>query len=103
MASTAEQIEDIDAALQFWRQGDVTLDAGLEFLHLADLSVPLSPASQHVATSIIETGGALSAGLHALLDEVPGLVMLSQTCDIVRSCGHRPFVEAAPLALMEPE
>jgi hypothetical protein len=103
MAATAEQIEDIDAALQFWRQGDVTLDAGLEFLHLADLSIPLSPASQHAAKSITETGGDLSADLNALLDEVPGLVMLSQTCDIVRSCERRPFVEVAPLAEMQPE
>jgi hypothetical protein len=103
MAATAEQIEDIDAALQFWRQGDVTLDAGLEFLHLADLSIPLSPASQRAAKSIIETDGVLSADLNALLDEVPGLVILSQTCDIVRSCEHRPFVEVAPLAEMQPD
>jgi hypothetical protein len=103
MAATAEQIEDIDAALQFWRQGDVTLDGGLEFLHLADLSIPLTAASQHAAKSITETGGALSADLNALLDEVPGLVMLSQTCDIVRSCEQRPFIEVAPLALMDPE
>lgn len=30
-------------------------------------------------------------------DEVEGLVMLSQTCDIVRSYQQRPFLEVAPL------
>jgi hypothetical protein len=81
----------------------VTLDAGLEFLHLADLSIPLSAASQQVAGSIIEGGAVLTADLDPLLDEVPGLVMLSQTCDIVRGCEQRPFVEVAPLVVMQPE
>jgi hypothetical protein len=103
MAATAEQIEEINAALQFWRQGDVTLAAGLEFLHLADLSSPLSGASQQAAKSITESGGALTADPNPLLEEVPGLVMLSQTCDIVRSCRQRPFVEVAPLVVMQPE
>ena len=103
MAATAEQIEEINAALQFWRPGDVTLDPGLEFLHLADLSIPLSAASQQAAGSITEGGAALTADLNPLLAEVAGLVMLSQTCDIVRSCQQRPFVEVAPLVVMPPE
>ena len=32
-----------------------------------------------------------------MLDEVRGLVMLSQTCDVVRGCRARPFIEVAPL------
>jgi hypothetical protein len=36
-------------------------------------------------------------------EEVPGLVVLTQTCDLVRSCVERPFVEVAPLRQLEAE
>src|SRR5687768_2755327 len=103
MAATREEIEEIDAALRSWRQGDVTLDAGLEFLHLADLSRALSPASRQAAESIAQIGKVPTAAPAALLDEVPGLVVLSQTCDVVRSCERRPFVAVAPLVAVQPE
>ncbi len=32
-----------------------------------------------------------------VLDQVRGMVMLSQTCDVIGSCHARPFVEVAPL------
>jgi hypothetical protein len=97
MAATRHEIDEINAALEHWRQGDVTLDAGLEFLHLADLSRALSPASRQAAESITEVGEVLSADPVPLLDEVLGLVVLSQSCDIVRNCEQRPFIEVAPL------
>ena len=90
----------IDEALRAWRQGDVSLDAGLEFLHLADLSRPHSPASRQVAEDMANNGEALEAGAMPVLDEVRGMVMLSQTCDVVRGCRDRPFVEVAPLIEM---
>ena len=34
----------IDDELRHWRQGDVSLDAGLEIIHIADLARPHSPA-----------------------------------------------------------
>ncbi len=36
-------------------------------------------------------------GVTPVLEEVEGVVMLTQTCDIVRSCIDRPYVEIAPL------
>ena len=90
----------IDEALRAWRQGDVSLDAGLEFLHLADLSRPHSPASRQAAEDMANNGEALEAGAMPVLDEVRGMVMLSQTCDVVRGCRDRPFVEVAPLIEM---
>ena len=87
----------IDQALQVWRQGDISLDAGLEFLHFADLSRPHSPASAQVAEALANDGETIEAGATPVLDEVRGVVMLSQTCDVVRGCRARPFVEAAPL------
>ena len=41
------------------------------------------------------------AGLQALTSEVLGLVVLTQTCDVVRSCVTRPYVEVAPLVQVE--
>lgn len=90
----------IDEALRAWRQGDVSLDAGLEFLHFADLTRPHSSASLQVANVMEERGDAIEAGPVPVLDEVRGVAMLSQTCDVIRKCRKRPFVEIAPLIEM---
>ena len=97
MALTEEDEQAIDQALQAWSQGDVSLDAGLEFLHLADLSRPHSPASMQAAEAVVEEGEAITAAATPVLDEARGMVMLSQTCDVIRNCRARPFVEVAPL------
>lgn len=97
MPLTEEDERTINQALQVWRQGDVSLDAGLEFLHLADLSRPHSPASTQVVEALANDSEAIKTGATPVLDEVRGLVMLTQTCDIVRGCLDRPFVEVAPL------
>ena len=100
MPLAKEDERAIDEALRAWRQGDVSLDAGLEFLHFADLSRPHSAASRQVAEDMANNGEALEAGAMPVLDEVRGMVMLSQTCDVVRGCQERPFVEVAPLIEM---
>lgn len=97
MPLTEEDERAIDEALQAWRQGDVSLDAGLEFLHLADLSRPHSTASTQVAEAMAADGEPIKDGPAPVLDEARGMVMLSQTCDVVRNCRSRPFVEVAPL------
>ena len=90
----------VDEALRSWRQGDAALDVGLEFLHLANLSLPLSAASRQAANAHADGGEKIPAEAVAICDEVRGVVMLSQTCDVVRSCRQRPFVEVAPLVEM---
>ena len=97
MPLTEEEERTIDEALRVWRQGDVSLDADLEFVHFADLSRPHSPASAQVAEALANDGEAIEVGATPVLDEVRGMVMLSQTCDVVRRCRDRPFVEVAPL------
>ena len=89
----------IDDELRHWRQGDVSLDAGLEFLHLADLSRPHSPASVEAVGG--SGGETRMAGIATVAEEVEGVVVLTQTCDIVRSCQNRPFVEIAPLVRLD--
>ena len=97
MSLTKEDERVIDEALRTWRQGDVSLGARLESLHLADLSRPHSPASCRAAASLEENGETIEAGSTPVVEEVRGMVMLSQTCDVIRGCRDRPFVEVAPL------
>ena len=101
MALSDAEADEIDAALQNWRQGDITLDAGLEFLYFGDLMRPHSPASQQTAAALAAAGEEIAGGPAPLLDEVAGLVVLSQTCDVIRRCRARPFVEVAPLIRLD--
>lgn len=92
----------IDRALAQWRQGDVTFDPGLEFVHLANLSRPHSRASREVAGTVEKEAVTQDAVL--ILDTaVRGLAMLTQTCDVVRGCRDRPFVQVAPLIEVDAE
>ena len=100
MSLTSEDEKVIDEALCTWRQGDISLDPGLEFLHFADLSRPHSPASRQAAASLEEKGEAIEPGSTPVLDEARGMVILSQTCDVIRGCRDRPFVEVAPVIEM---
>lgn len=78
----------INAALEGWRQGDVALDEHW-FIHAGDPAAPLTEAST-AAAPVDET-------IQALTSEVEGLVVLTQTCDVVRDCISRPYIEVAPL------
>lgn len=89
----------IDDELRHWRQGDVSLDAGLEFVHVADLARPHSQASVEAVGG--SDGETQLAGIATIASDVEGVVVLTQTCDIVRSCQNRPFVEIAPLVRLD--
>ena len=97
MSLSDEDEQAINRALRAWRQGDISLDSGLEFIHLCNLSRPHSPASIQVAEALAQEGEFIGTETVPVLDEVDGVVMLSQACDIVRHCRDRPFVEIAPL------
>lgn len=70
---------DTDAALAVWRQGDCVVgDQWFVFRQ--------------------------SSAEDGLVEEpVPGLVVVSQTCDVVRRASERPFVEVAPLVKVPTE
>ena len=86
LAPESNEAKQIDAALQNWRQGDLALDVSW-FVHVGDGASPLTIAASE----------ADNDGVQAFTSEVKGLVILTQTCDIVRGCAIRPFVEVAPL------
>jgi hypothetical protein len=90
--------ERIDRALGQWRQGDVTLDAGTFLVHLADKRTPLA----EVARDAVENGLVPDGeDVFEVLSPVKGLVVVSQSCDIVRECSRSECVEVSPLIFVE--
>lgn len=89
-ASTPEEIErrlaDWREEKCAWRQGDCVLQP-FDFLWLTDARHPLTEAGK----------GAVAEGADVAGQTFPGAVVLTQTCDIVRSWEKRPFLEVAPL------
>jgi hypothetical protein len=92
LAPDSADARRIDDALRLWRQGDLALDERW-FVHVADPSSPLTEVAA-------EAGGA---GLQALTSEVAALAIISQTCDIVRTCSDRPYVEVSPVVHVRPD
>ncbi len=86
LAHDSNEAMQIDAALKEWRQGDLALEE-LWFVHVGDPTTPLSEAA----------ADADGQGIQAFTSEVAGLIVVTQTCDIIRSCTTRPYVEVAPL------
>ena len=78
----------VDAALAGWRQGDVLLDVDIPFVTFGHAGLALTLAVE------VEAG---ADPLVDLLTDEPGYVVVSQTCDIVRSAEVRPYVELCPL------
>ena len=82
----------IDRALQAWRQGDCTLEPQW-FVHRINPSLALTPAGSAAARE----------GTELAEQRVNGLVVVSQTCDIVRACQERPYLEVSPLVRVSDE
>lgn len=79
-------IQAIDTTLKEWCQGDCVLGEH-GFVYRFNPQRPLTSDSADVAQE--ETDLAES--------EVKGFAVVTQTCDIVRTCNKRPFVEIVPL------
>lgn len=93
-AADAEVLARVTLALQSWRQGDIASPGVM--VHVADAGNPLT----HEAT----VGVAEGERVHAVEQKYEQIVVLTQTCDVVRSPGHpdhRPFVQVAPLVRLK--
>jgi hypothetical protein len=76
----------VDTALAAWRQGDCVVGEQW-FVHRLEKALPLTHQSRVAAEAdadLVETA-------------VPGFAILTQTCDIVRGCAERPYVEVCAL------
>lgn len=76
----------VDAALAAWRQGDCVLGESW-FVVRFSAAHPLSGPARLAA----------GEGVDLAEEQVRGLIVVSQTCDVVRSCVDRPYVEVSPL------
>nr|WP_244142147.1 hypothetical protein [aff. Roholtiella sp. LEGE 12411] len=79
-------IQKVDTTLKKWCQGDCVLGEHW-FVHRFNPQHPLTSDSADVAESEIDL----------VESDVKGFVVVTQTCDIVRSCAERPFIEVVPL------
>ena len=95
------QRQAINQSLAAWRQGDISFDAGIESLHFADISIPHSPWSIREFQRLSSSNMPVPGGITPICHRVEGLVVLSQTCDVIRDCVDRPFVEIAPLVQLD--
>lgn len=86
-------IPDIDATLERWSQGDCTVGADCWFVTRFDPQRPLTPDAADVVE--VDPNADLTES------SVSGFVVVTQTCDLVRSCAERPFVEVAPLVAVD--
>lgn len=85
-ATDETDCDQIDDAAGRWQQGDCTLGEH-RFIFRFDPAAPLTPDARMAAAE----------GLGTAASEVRGLMVATQTCDIVRSCNKRPFIEVCPL------
>jgi hypothetical protein len=94
-----DDANEIDAVLSAFQQGDAFVGDFLSFLHVADLSRPLSPTAAAEASQ----SSADDKGLASIGTQVPGFVLISQTCDVVKPCTNWNFVQVAALRKVDPD
>lgn len=87
--------EEINALTGEWLQGDFFVAEDLYFLHLANLACPLTEGARETATQRVEEGEPLE--VEGVASSVLGFVVITQTCDLVRDCRARSYVELSPL------
>jgi len=83
-----ERLRAIDEAVAPWRQGDVALGK-MWLASIVDFTSPLTQESVSADDAPDEIG--------VLPVEVDGVVVLTQTCDVVRTCTERAYVHVAPV------
>lgn len=84
--------EQVDRALKAWRQGDYVLGEQW-FLFRTHATGPLTAEGSVAAEAEVDAAEA----------QVPGFAVVTQTCDIVRPCSKRTFVEVCPLVDVDKE
>jgi hypothetical protein len=86
------RVKSVDSALAAWRQGDCVLGEHW-FVHRLDTSFAVTDAGRVAA----------EADADLAEEEVLGFIVVTQTCDVVRSCAERFFIEVCPLVEVDDE
>ncbi len=90
LSKDAPATAEITEACRPWRQGDLALQEHW-FAHACEPSKPLTIAAE-------QEGGE---GVALVESVVEGLMVVTQTCDILRNCVDRPYVEVCPLIAVD--
>jgi hypothetical protein len=88
-AALEGRMEALDKALESWRQGDFVIGS-LGIVVRFDPHFPIRP---------VDPDEPSDSDLYE--EDVEGLVLLTQTCDVVRKASDRPYVEVGPLVRVE--
>lgn len=81
-----------------WCQGDVLANAPMPFVHLALAKYPITELSRLISQNL-ETDDEYQ--LLSVADKSNhGFLVVSQTCDVIRTWQTRPYLELAPLVSM---
>jgi hypothetical protein len=89
----------INLKLKKWRQGDVILGLDLPFLHVFDAHSPITDLSRQEVAD--EPPKAEDVDFRSVGATVAGFVVITQTCDIVRGCEKRQYIELVPLVQVD--
>lgn len=92
------QYEVVNTSLRVWRQGDCVLGEHW-FTWRYDPDIPITPSSNQVDNQ----EGFISGESDIVEDACPGFAVVTQTCDIIRNCQDRPFLEVCPLLQVDEE
>ncbi len=76
--------EEVNRTLAHWRQGDCAVSDDSWFVFRAEASRPLSAEAEEAGFDVVES-------------QERGFAVITQTCDIVRDCVIRPYLELCPL------
>jgi hypothetical protein len=82
----ADSHAHVDEALGSWQQGDCIV-GGIDFVYQVLAAAPVTATAS----------SPLDDDFQVIAAEVPGVVVISQTCDIQRKTIGRPYVETAAL------
>lgn len=91
-------VADVDAKLRTWRQGDLLFGTELPFVTFAHPLLPLTAVSRDVVQD--RDDDSTTTAVDVLSDEL-GYAIVSQSCDLIRTCADRPYVELAPLVRVD--
>lgn len=84
-----------------WRQGDAVIGQ-IPFPWGYTQHAPMLPLSVDLARELKEEDLA-EGEFQIAQEEVSGIVVVTQTCDLVRDWQRRPYVQVAPISVLTPE
>lgn len=94
-----DQIQEINSVLIGWQQGDVLQSDEAALVVVADVHRPLTEVAADAASEVGGSGDRLML----VEEEVEGLVITSQTCDVIETCVTTPELTLSPIVRLAGE